>query len=48
MEQIDKIADVFKALSEALNIRLKALDGADPQIIGALGAALYAREQAAT
>ena len=37
---------VFQALSEALNIQLKALNGADPQIIGALGAALYAREQA--
>lgn len=44
---VAKNSGVFQALSEALNIQLKAFNGADPQIIGALGAALYAREQAA-
>jgi activator of 2-hydroxyglutaryl-CoA dehydratase len=43
---VAKNSGVFQALSEALNIQLKAFNGADPQIIGALGAALYAREQA--
>jgi len=42
-----KNSGVFQALSEALNLELKALDGVDPQIMGALGAALYAEEKAA-
>ncbi len=37
---------VFSALSEALNVEMRSLDGVDPQIVGALGAALYAREKA--
>jgi predicted CoA-substrate-specific enzyme activase len=41
---VAKNIGVFNALSEALNIKLKSLDGADPQIMGALGAALYAQE----
>jgi predicted CoA-substrate-specific enzyme activase len=44
---VAKNSGVFKALSEALNLELKALDGVDPQIMGALGAALYAEEKAA-
>jgi len=43
---VAKNSGVFQALCDALNIQLKALNGADPQIIGALGAALYAQEQA--
>lgn len=42
---VAKNIGVFSALSEALNIKLKSLDGADPQIMGALGAALYAQEK---
>ena len=41
---VAKNAGVFNALSEALNVNLKSLDGADPQIMGALGAALFAKE----
>ncbi len=37
--------DILNALSEALGLPLKALDGFDPQIMGALGAALYADEK---
>ncbi len=44
---VAKNSGVFNALSEALNLELKALDGVDPQIMGALGAALYAEEKAA-
>ena len=44
---VAKNRGVFQALSEALSIPLKALNGTDPQIIGALGAALYAQEKAA-
>jgi predicted CoA-substrate-specific enzyme activase len=44
---VAKNIGVFNALSQALNIPLKELDGTDPQIIGALGAALYAHEQVA-
>ncbi|MCU0598542.1 MAG: acyl-CoA dehydratase activase [Desulfobacterales bacterium] len=44
---VAKNSGVFNALSEALNIKMKSLDGVDPQIIGALGAALYAQEKAA-
>ena len=43
---VAKNAGVFNALSEALKTPLKTLDGVDPQIIGALGAALYAEETA--
>ena len=42
---VAKNAGVFNALSEALNIKLKSLDGVDPQIMGALGAALFADEK---
>jgi len=41
---VAKNSGVFQALSEALNVPLKMLSGADPQIMGALGAALYAME----
>ena len=41
---VAKNAGVFNALSEALNVNMKSLDGADPQIMGALGAALFAQE----
>ena len=40
---VAKNSGVFDALSHALGIRMKSLDGVDPQIMGALGAALYAR-----
>jgi predicted CoA-substrate-specific enzyme activase len=43
---VAKNSGVFNALSEALNIQMKSLDGVDPQIVGALGAALYAQEKA--
>lgn len=43
---VAKNSGVFNALSEALGIELKALNGVDPQIMGALGAALYAEEKA--
>ena len=42
---VAKNTGVFQALSEALNVPLKALNGVDPQIMGALGAALYAMEK---
>lgn len=38
---------VFTAISEALKVPLKSLDGIDPQLVGALGAALYAEEKTA-
>ena len=41
---VAKNTGVFNALSEALNVNLKSLDGLDPQIMGALGAALFAEE----
>jgi predicted CoA-substrate-specific enzyme activase len=44
---VAKNTGVFEALSDALGVSLKALNGADPQIVGALGAALYAEEKAA-
>lgn len=44
---VAKNPGVFAALSEALNVNMKSLDGVDPQIVGALGAALYAEEKAA-
>ncbi len=43
---VAKNQGVFDALSEALDVPLRSLDGTDPQIIGALGAALYAMEKA--
>lgn len=43
---VAKNKGVFKAISEALMKPLKELDGVDPQIVGALGAALYARDKA--
>jgi predicted CoA-substrate-specific enzyme activase len=42
---VAKNSGVFTALSEALGIELKALNGVDPQLMGALGAALYAEEK---
>ena len=42
---VAKNSGVFNALSDALGIELKALNGVDPQLIGALGAALYADEK---
>ncbi len=41
---VAKNSGVFDALAEALNVPLKTLDSVDPQLNGALGAALYARE----
>ncbi len=43
---VAKNSGVFNALSEALNVQIKPLDGMDPQIMGAFGAALYAEEKA--
>lgn len=42
---VAKNSGVFNALSEALGIELKALNDVDPQIMGALGAALYAEKK---
>ncbi|MFZ1983132.1 MAG: acyl-CoA dehydratase activase [Desulfatitalea sp.] len=42
---VAKNAGVFKAISRALKVPIKSLAGCDPQIVGALGAALYAEEQ---
>ena len=42
---VAKNSGVFNAISEALNVPLKSLDGIDPQITGAVGAALYAEEK---
>lgn len=44
---VAKNPGVFQALCQALNIQMKSLDGVDPQIVGALGAALYAQEKVA-
>jgi len=41
---VAKNCGVFNALSKALDVPLKSLDGMDPQIMGALGAAWYAAE----
>jgi len=41
---VAKNSGVFDALSEGIRLRLKTLDSVDPQINGALGAALIARE----
>jgi predicted CoA-substrate-specific enzyme activase len=43
---VAKNTGVFNALSEALNIDMKSINGVDPQLMGALGAALYAEEKA--
>jgi len=43
---VAKNSGVFAAISEVLNVELKTLNGVDPQIIGALGAALFAQERA--
>ena len=45
---VAKNSGVFKAISSALNIQLKVLNGIDPQIVGAMGAALFAEEKAAS
>lgn len=45
---VAKNSGVFDAISKALNVTMKHIDGCDPQIVGALGAALYAEEKAAT
>ncbi len=45
---VAKNMGVFGAMSKVLNIELKPLNGVDPQIIGALGAALYAKEKVNT
>jgi predicted CoA-substrate-specific enzyme activase len=44
---VAKNAGVFQAMSDALGVPLTPLDGVDPQIVGALGAALFAEEKAA-
>ncbi len=41
---VAKNKGIYSALGEALNLKIKPLNGSDPQLIGALGAALYARE----
>jgi predicted CoA-substrate-specific enzyme activase len=43
---VAKNMGVFNAISTVLNVELKPLNGVDPQLIGALGAALYAAEKA--
>ncbi|MGM0452785.1 MAG: acyl-CoA dehydratase activase [Thermodesulfobacteriota bacterium] len=43
---VAKNQGVFAALSEALQLPLLAMEGIDPQLIGALGAALFAAERA--
>jgi (R)-2-hydroxyacyl-CoA dehydratese activating ATPase len=43
---VAKNSGVFKAISEALQVPLKSLGVVDPQIIGAMGAALFAEEKA--
>ena len=45
---VAKNKGVFGALSEALGVSLKSLNGVDPQIIGAMGAAFYAEQKAST
>jgi predicted CoA-substrate-specific enzyme activase len=42
---VAKNAGVFSALSEALGVDMKAIRDIDPQLVGALGAALYAGEE---
>jgi predicted CoA-substrate-specific enzyme activase len=42
---VAKNSGVFNAISDALGLPLKAVEGVDPQIMGALGAALFASEK---
>ena len=42
---VAKNRGVFRALSDALGVPLEPLDGVDPQIIGAMGAAFFAQEK---
>ncbi|MBU2511048.1 2-hydroxyglutaryl-CoA dehydratase [bacterium] len=42
---VAKNSGVFKALSQGLNLELKRLSGIDPQVNGAIGAALLAEER---
>lgn len=44
---VAKNSGVFKAISQALKVPLKSLEGIDPQLVGAMGAALYAGEKVA-
>lgn len=44
---VAKNSGVFRAISEVLGVPLKTLGNVDPQIVGAIGAALYAREKLA-
>ena len=41
---VAKNRGVFQALSDVIGVPLKRLDGVDPQIVGAIGAALYAED----
>jgi activator of 2-hydroxyglutaryl-CoA dehydratase len=41
---VAKNIGVFEALSKSLNVAVKTLDTIDPQLNGALGAAIIARE----
>jgi (R)-2-hydroxyacyl-CoA dehydratese activating ATPase len=45
---VAKNAGVFDALAAGIDTALKPLDGLDPQIVGALGAALFADQHART
>jgi predicted CoA-substrate-specific enzyme activase len=45
---VAKNAGVFDALAAGIETELKPLDGLDPQIVGALGAALFAGQHART
>jgi (R)-2-hydroxyacyl-CoA dehydratese activating ATPase len=45
---VAKNAGVFDALAAGIDTALKPLDGLDPQIVGALGAALFAGQHART
>jgi len=45
---VAKNAGVFEALAAGIETALKPLDGLDPQIVGALGAALFACQHART
>ncbi len=44
---VAKNSGVFRAISEVLDVPLKGLGNVDPQIVGAMGAALYAQEKVA-
>ena len=43
---VAKNAAVYRSLENALKVKFKPLEGKDPQLMGALGAALLAREMA--